>query len=181
MKIRFSDKMHDILRLAAEETLRTGHTTAGADHLMLGLLRDRDNDACRALGGLGIDLDDMKKSIDKQIFRDEPAPFGELDSVYPARGAIEVIQISTYEALKLGSSTIRTSHFLLALSIFPESASYGYLEAHGLGSGELEAFMSEKGMLRDVTEHAPVVISDEIIGALGEQLTNLLSSSDFAS
>ena len=41
--------------------------------------------------------------------------------------------------------------------------------------------MSEKGMLRDITEHAPIIITDKIAGALGEQLDRLLSSSDLPS
>ena len=41
--------------------------------------------------------------------------------------------------------------------------------------------MNEKGMLHEATEHAPVIIDEKIVGALGEQLGNLISSSGFPS
>ena len=77
MRLRFSDKMHDVLGFTAEEALRTGWRAAGVDHLMLGLLRHRDNDACRALTESGIDPGDLKRSLDEHLFRPEPLNFGE--------------------------------------------------------------------------------------------------------
>ena len=181
MKMRFSDKMHDILDLVVEETLRTGYMSAGVDHLMLGLLRDRDNNACRALSGLKVDLDDMKRSLDSEIFLDEPVPSAGTQSVHATREAGEVIKIAATEAYRNGSSIIRTAHFMLAIAIFPESASRRYLKDRGISTESLERLMSEKGMLRDITEHAPIIITDKIAGALGEQLDRLLSSSDLPS
>ncbi len=181
MKLRFSDKMHDILDIVVEETLRTGYRSAGVDHLMLGLLRDRDNNACRALSGLKVDLDDMKRSLDSEIFLEEPVPSAWTQSVHATREAGEVIKIAAAEAYRNGSGTIRTAHFMLAIAIFPESASRRYLKDRGISAESLERHMSEKGMLRDITEHAPIIITDKIAGALGEQLDRLLSSSDLPS
>ena len=70
---------------------------------------------------------------------------------------------------------------MLAIAIFPESASRRYLKDRGISTESLERLMSEKGMLRDITEHAPIIITDKIAGALGEQLDRLLSSSDLPS
>lgn len=181
MKLRFSDKMHDILGLAAEEALRTGYKMAGIDHLMLGMLRDRSNNACRALEESGIDLDSMKENLDRLIFRDTAAAYSETDSVRPTKAAAEVLKLSGYEALKAGSHTIRTAHFLLAICRTDGSASSSYLRSHKVEYEHLQRSMQKKGMLRDVTEHAPAIITDEIAGALGEQLSNLISSSEFPS
>ena len=122
MRLRFSDKMHDVLGFTAEEALRTGWRAAGVDHLMLGLLRHRDNDACRALTESGIDPGDLKRSLDEHLFRPEPLNFGEPETVHPTRAAAEVIRLSGYEALKHGSGTIRTVHLLLAISLSEGSA-----------------------------------------------------------
>ena len=56
-----------------------------------------------------------------------------------------------------------------------------YLRQHGIAYDGLQEHMEKQGMLHDFTEHAPVVITEEIVGALGEQLTNLISSSGLAS
>lgn len=181
MKIRFSDKMHHILDLAVEETLRTGHGRADVDHLMLGLLRDRDNNACRALCLMKLDLDDMKRSLDDAVFLSEPVKFDELESIHPTRDAVEVIRISVLEALRNDCSTVRDEHLLLAIAIFPRSASRNYLMEHGISAESLENLLMEKGMLREDAEHESVTIAPEVLRALGEQLGNLFSSSDLSS
>lgn len=181
MKIRFSDKMHHILDLAVEETLRTGHGRADVDHLMLGLLRDRDNNACRALCLMKLDLDDMKRSLDDAVFLSEPVKFDEPESIYPTREAVEVIRMSVLEALRNDCSTVRDEHLLLAIAIFPRSASRNYLMEHGISAESLETFLMEKGMLREDAEHESVTIAPEVLRALGEQLGNLFSSSDLSS
>lgn len=181
MKIRFSDKMHHILDLAVEETLRTGHGRADVDHLMLGLLRDRDNNACRALCLMKLDLDDMKRSLDDAVFLSEPVKFDEPESIHPTREAAEVIRMSVLEALRNDCSTVRDEHLLLAIAIFPRSASRNYLMEHGISAESLETFLMEKGMLREDAEHESVTIAPEVLMALGEQLGNLLSSSDLSS
>lgn len=181
MTIRFSDKMHDILGLAAEEALRTGYKMAGVDHLMLGLLRDRDNNACRALAESGIDLDAMKKSLDSLIFRESPVFYSETETVHPTKAAAETLKLSGYEALKAGSHTIRTAHFLLAICRTEGNASSCYLKSNRVEYDALRLRMQKKGMLRDITEHAPYAFTEEMAGALGEQLSRLVSSSEFPS
>lgn len=181
MKIRFSDKMHHILDLAVEETLRTGHGRADVDHLMLGLLRDRDNNACRALCLMKLDLDDMKRSLDDAVFLSEPVKFDEPESIHPTREAVEVIRMSVLEALRNDCSTVRDEHLLLAIAIFPRSASRNYFMEHGISAESLETFLMEKGMLREDAEHESVTIAPEVLRALGEQLGNLLSSSNLSS
>ena len=111
MKILFSSKMHDILGFAAEEALRTGWKTAGVDHLMLGLLRDRHNNACKALLDSGIDLDDMKLRIDELVFRDEPAALGEADSVHPTKaGELHLPQTARNRVRRASGAHGKTRH-----------------------------------------------------------------------
>ena len=49
MDIKYSQNAQRILIYAKEEAMRTGHITVGADHILLALLRYRDNDVCAAL------------------------------------------------------------------------------------------------------------------------------------
>ena len=45
MTIKFSNEMLSILGYARDEAMRTGSYGVGADHIVLGLLRHRDNNA----------------------------------------------------------------------------------------------------------------------------------------
>ena len=51
MKMRIAEELNDIVKYAREEAMRTGSYGIGVDHLMLGLLRHAENNACRALAG----------------------------------------------------------------------------------------------------------------------------------
>jgi len=128
-----------------------------------------------------LDLDDMKRSLDEAVFLSEPVKFDELESIHPTRDAVEVIRMSVLEALRNDCSTVRDEHLLLAIAIFPRSASRNYFMEHGISAESLETFLMEKGMLREDAEHESVTIAPEVLRALGEQLGNLLSSSDLSS
>ena len=166
--------------MAAEEALRTGHKMADVDHLMLGLLRDRNNNACRTLADYGIDLEGMKFDIDSHIFKESPIFFDEAEAVHPTEAATEVLKISGYEAIKHGSKTINTSHFLLAISKYSECISSKYLSTHNIGYMLLKKAMEKKGMLNEIPDSL-AHMKNEVIIALGEQLTNIISTPDIPS
>ena len=67
MEIKISDELNSIIRYAREEAMRTGSYGIGPDHLFLGMMRHSDNDACRLLAGLGVDIDEFKRFIDSHI------------------------------------------------------------------------------------------------------------------
>ena len=60
MEMKISDELNLIVRYAREEAMRTGSYGIGTDHLVLGILRHADNNACRALRGLGADPEHVK-------------------------------------------------------------------------------------------------------------------------
>ena len=72
MEMKISDELNLIVRYAREEAMRTGSYGIGTDHLVLGILRHADNNACRALRGLGADPEEMKQFIDVHIFISMP-------------------------------------------------------------------------------------------------------------
>ena len=75
MEIKFSAELQTILCYARDEAMRTGSYGLGADHIALGLLRHRDNDACRVLTACGVDLEALKQAIDERIFADRAVPW----------------------------------------------------------------------------------------------------------
>ena len=115
MEIKFSQEMISVAGFAREEAMRTGHYGIDADHLMLGLLRHGDNDACRALADAGIDLDALKDDIDKSIFMDRSIPYFDMDRVNLTEGAVGVLTGAGYEALKSGTRFIAPAHLLLSI------------------------------------------------------------------
>ncbi len=176
MNINLSDEFKTIISYARDEAMRTGHYGIGADHLMLAILRQSGNSACKLLGGQGLDLEDFKLSIDRVIFRDKAIPYFDSDRVRPTRSAAGVISLAAYESLRSGQDAIYATHLLLAVSRAEDSASRTYLTEHGLGYSALRERLTESGLLAAEPSGTQPGM-EEIAAALGEQLGRLFSES----
>ena len=67
MKTEFSSRMKDVFTYVREEVLRLGDESIGIEHLFLGILREGEGTAIRALKGLGIDPKDLRVIIENKI------------------------------------------------------------------------------------------------------------------
>jgi hypothetical protein len=135
---RFTDKARQAVVLAQEETRRLGHPEVRTEHLLLGLLAgDGDSAATRALTGLGIPLDDLRREVTARIGRGEGAPSGHLPFAPQNK---KVLELSLREALALGHNYIGTEHILLGLVREGESGPAQVLAGRG---ADLEAVRQE--------------------------------------
>jgi prophage maintenance system killer protein len=110
---RFTDRARQATALAQEEARLLNHNYLGTEHLLLGLLRERDGVAARALASLGISLQAVRAQVEEIIGRGTSAPAGHIPFTPRAK---KVMEISLREALQLGHNYIGTEHILLALS-----------------------------------------------------------------
>ena len=174
MKIKFSQEMLTILGYARDEAMRTGCYGIGADHIVLGLLRHRDNNACRALEACGIQLEDLKETIDGRVFTDRAVPWHDQAQVRPTRAAGALLNASAYEALKHSQHEILSSHCLLALLRSEGNAAAEYLLSRGLRYDSLYALMREHLFVLPRSAQETVLPKiEDLLGPLGEQLTHL--------
>ena len=108
---RFTERAQKVLSLAQEEASRLGHNNIGTEHILLGLIREGEGIAAKALKGLGLGTDKIQKEVEKLIGVGE-SPAGQVH--YTPR-AKKVIELSMDEARKLGHSYVGTEHILLGL------------------------------------------------------------------
>ena len=177
MVIRFSQEMLTLLGYARDEAMRTGSYGIGADHIVLGMLRHRDNNGCRALAAFGIDPAAFKAEIDAHVFSDRAVPLEDRPLVRPTRGAAALLGVAAYEMLKYGPAEILSSHLLLALVRSGSGCAADYLRRQGLDYDKLYALMREHRFVlpRQAQETALPKVED-LLGPLGEQLTHLYGS-----
>ena len=62
-QIPFTPRSKRTLEMALRESIALGHNYIGTEHLLLGLLREREGVAARVLDELGIDEDDLRNKI----------------------------------------------------------------------------------------------------------------------
>jgi len=108
---RFTERAQKVLALAQEEAVRLGHNNIGTEHILLGLIREGDGIAAKALIGLGLGLEKIQDEVESLIGRGQEQP---TNIAYTPR-AKKVIELSMDEARKLGHTYVGTEHILLGL------------------------------------------------------------------
>ena len=155
MEIKISDELNGIIRYAREEAMRTGSYGIGPDHLFLGMMRQADNEACKVLVGLGVDINDFKRFIDSHIFTNESIPYSESDKISFSRYAQNVLSITVMEASKMNAAEATSLHLMLALCRTTENYGQAYLRQHGVDYGRLLAYMRDEGLLNYSSKPQP--------------------------
>ena len=147
MEIRISDQLNSIINYSREEAMRTGSYGIAPDHLLLGILRHRENSAADALLGVGTDLEELKQFIDSHIFTNEHIPYSELENISFSRGAQNVLSFTILEATKVKSKEAGPQHLLLAICRAAGSYGSSYLRDTGVDYGYIFRYMDRNQML----------------------------------
>ena len=108
---RFTERAQKVLALAQEEAVRLGHNNIGTEHILLGLIREGEGIAAKALTALGLSLDKIQDEVESLIGRGQEQP----TSIAYTPRAKKVIELSMDEARKLGHTYVGTEHILLGL------------------------------------------------------------------
>ncbi len=113
MNEMFTERARKAIEFARDEAARLRHDYIGTEHLLLGLIRLGEGTAVEVIANLGLDLADLKASIEEVV---QPAggtmTMGQLPLTARAKKTLEV---SGQEARALKSKDIDTEHILLAL------------------------------------------------------------------
>ncbi|AMX84871.1 ATP-dependent Clp protease ATP-binding subunit ClpC [Geobacillus subterraneus] len=108
---RFTERAQKVLALAQEEAIRLGHNNIGTEHILLGLIREGEGIAAKALMALGLGPDKIQKEVESLIGRGSEVSH----TIHYTPRAKKVIELSMDEARKLGHSYVGTEHILLGL------------------------------------------------------------------
>ncbi|WP_066390039.1 ATP-dependent protease ATP-binding subunit ClpC [Neobacillus mesonae] len=108
---RFTERAQKVLALAQEEAIRLGHNNIGTEHILLGLIREGEGIAAKALYGLGLGSDKIQKEVENLIGKGQESS----QIIHYTPRAKKVIELSMDEARKLGHSYVGTEHILLGL------------------------------------------------------------------
>jgi ATP-dependent Clp protease ATP-binding subunit ClpC len=109
---RFTDRARGVVVLAQEEARLLDHNYIGTEHVLLGLVRDEEGVAARALQQLGISLEAVRSQVEEIIGTGGAAPTGHIPFTPRTK---KVLELSLREALQLGHNYIGTEHLLLGL------------------------------------------------------------------
>jgi ATP-dependent Clp protease ATP-binding subunit ClpA len=163
---RFTDRARRVVVLAQEEARMLDHNYIGTEHLLLGLIHEREGVAAKALESLGISLKDAREQVEEILGHGRATPSGHIAFTPRAR---KVLELSLREALALNHNYIGTEHILLGLIREGEGVAAQVL--HRLGADLHRARQQVIQLLSGYSgSEAGVGV---VPGAVGGGLTNL--------
>src|SRR5690554_5254119 len=109
---RFTERARRVVLHAQKETVQLKHNVVGTEHLLLGLIKEAEGVAARALGTLGIDLNKIRAEVIKIIGTGDQMLLGEAPFTPRAK---RVLELAMDEARQLGHNYVGTEHILLGL------------------------------------------------------------------
>ncbi len=109
----FTEKAQNALNLAEESAREMGHPYIGSEHILLGLIKEKSGLASEILTKGGFTANKIMEIIDTFIELGEPIDPSVKLSFTPR--SKRILQISEYEAQRLGHSYIGTEHILMAI------------------------------------------------------------------
>lgn len=116
MDSKFSNKIKEVITYSREEAIRLGSTSIGTEHLFLGILRDGESLAVDILNSLGVDLSELKKTLEQRLAAEKPAQVvSDKDDITLYKSAERVLKLVYLEARALKNETVNTAHLLLAI------------------------------------------------------------------
>ncbi|MFN8372942.1 MAG: Clp protease N-terminal domain-containing protein [Anaerolineae bacterium] len=109
---RFTQQARRVLNLAQEEAVRMQHTYIDTEHLLIGLVRQRDGVAAQSLHKLGLEVANVVTAVEAI---NPPEPVRSHPQVELADGTKKALEYAVHEARRMGSDHVDTEHLLLGL------------------------------------------------------------------
>jgi ATP-dependent Clp protease ATP-binding subunit ClpC len=109
---RFTDSARRVLLVAREEAELLNHPYVGTEHVLLGLLREENSIAAKALESFDVRLEGVRDQVREVVGQGAASP---ADEFVVTPRVKKILQLSLRETLQLGADSIDTEHLLLGI------------------------------------------------------------------
>ena len=156
------------LALAQEAARDMGHNYVGSEHLLLGLIREEEGAAAKALASLNVGDRAAQERADELVGRGD---YHFTDSFGYTPRTKKILELSLYEAKSLKTSYIGTEHILLAIMRERDSVAVRILEDLGADLALLRALLTGEEAARASARPAGDASATPILDRYGIDLT----------
>ena len=126
-----SNNARKALEFSSEEAHKMGNRTIDPEHLLLGIIRHKENRAMECLQEMKVNIDMLKYIVENRIKQQDLIPE---DVQIPASKKLEkILRMSMLEARGQKSDIIDTEHFLLAILRDNDNLAADLLKQEGIG------------------------------------------------
>ena len=145
---KFTDKARKVLVLAQDEARALHQPYVGTEHILLGLIQEKDGLAAQALERLNVTYDGVVQGIRQVVSIDEETDVSGHLSFTPR--VKRVLENSLREAMQMGQSYISTEHLLLGIVREGEGTALDVLSHLGVKGDDV------RSALNDLVGQSPV-------------------------
>ena len=145
MTSQFSPKVSQILAFSREEAARLASRSVGPEHLLLGMMRDKDGIVNKLLGISDIDISAIKNELEEKVREDNIVQPINTQELVLNEQASNILKLAVLEARIQSLSTVDVQHIFLA--ILHDHANNGakdVLETNNIFYNEAFSFFQKK-------------------------------------
>ena len=116
MNRKFSPKVKKIISLSRDEAVRLGHDYIGTEHLLLGMIREKDNVAIRVLNSLDLDIQQLKYKVEEATRTNKGDNKGlSVGNIPLNKHAEKVLKVTFLESKLFKNDEINPEHLMLSI------------------------------------------------------------------
>ena len=155
MNNKFSPVVKQIINQSGQEARRLGHDYIGTEHLLLGIIAERDSLPVRVLDALLVDVHDLKKRLEHSIPRYSAYPPAEnlfVGEFQVTTQVQRVLKVTFLEAKLMKNEEIFPEHLMLSLLKHPDAFATKLLNEYDV---DYETFKKELEYVRSEQDLTP--------------------------
>ncbi len=113
---RFSPKVKQVISRSRDEAIRLGHDFIGTEHLLLGIMAEKDSLAVKVLESLDVNAGELRQSVEESVQRIPSSKHSlHVGNLPLNKQAEKVLKVTFLEAKMLKSEEISPEHLILSI------------------------------------------------------------------
>lgn len=141
MNKKFSPEVKKIIALSRDEALRLGNTYIGTEHLLLGVLSDRNSQACKVLESMDVDFDELISNLEYSAGdKMQENAILNLGNTPLDKHAEKVLKVTFLEAKLFKKDEISSEHLMLSILKHKENVACKVLKKYDV---DYESYRTE--------------------------------------
>ncbi len=164
---KFTDKARKVLVLAQDEARALHQPYVGTEHILLGLIKEKEGLAAQAIERMNVSYDDVVQAIRQVSSIDEDADVSGHLAFTPR--VKRVLENSLREAMQMGQSYISTEHLLLGIVREGEGTALDVLKRLGVSGDDIRSTMN------DIVGQTPVMAGRAGFDGMGGNQNSMLA------
>ncbi len=161
---KFTDKARKVLVLAQDEARQLHQPYVGTEHILLGLIKEKEGLAAQALDRLDVKYDAVVQTIRQVVTIDDDTDVSGHLSFTPR--VKRVLENALREAMQMGQSYISTEHLLLGIVREGEGTALDVLGRLGISGDDV------RSGLNDLVGQSPVYAGRSPFSPQGQQASD---------